>query len=540
MQQENISLQDIWRIAKRRIWTFIIPAGSLTVLALLVAFLLPSVFQSNSTILIEEQEIPRDYVLTTVTGFAEQRLQTITQRIMSATRLLEVINRYGLYTEKRQKWTSEETVDRMRKDIRFETISSDVIDPRTGRATAATIAFRLSYRAGNPAVAQQIANVLTRLSYRAGNPAVAQQIANVLTSLYLEENLKVRQQQTQGASKFLEDEMQDLKSQLEESDKKIAVFKEKHLDNLPELVNFNLQSLDRTERDIDQMQSQLGMLRERESYLQTQLASIPADARDQDRQRLADLRLQLTNLLSRVSEAYPDVPKIRAEIAEIEGRLKISGGETFEDKPDNQAYITLSAQLASTQAEIESVKGQIEGFYKKREEYRQRIEGAPKVEEVYKVLISQRNNVQAKFDELSNKYMEARLAQGLEQDQMGERFTLIEAANLPEKPVSPNRPAIALIGLILGIGAGAGLVALLEYGDNSVRSTEELSRKLRLPVLGGIPEIVTDSQHARMQRRRRMMQLGVLVLLIGGVMVFHFFIMDLDIFWAKLSRRMDI
>ncbi|MEZ4601730.1 MAG: Wzz/FepE/Etk N-terminal domain-containing protein [Syntrophotaleaceae bacterium] len=519
MQQENISLQDIWRIAKRRIWTFIIPAGSLTVLALLVAFLLPPVFQSNSTILIEEQEIPRDYVLTTVTGFAEQRLQTITQRIMSATRLLEIINRYGLYADKRQKWTSEETVDRMRKDIRFETISSDVIDPRSGRATAATIAFRLSYRSGSPGTAQQI--------------------ANVLTSLYLEENLKVRQQQTQGASKFLEDEMQDLKTQLEESDKKIAAFKQKHLDNLPELVNFNLQSLDRTERDIDQLQSQLGMLRERESYLQTQLASIPADARDQDRQRLAELRLQLTNLLSRVSEAYPDVAKLRAEIAEIEGRLKITGGETG-DKPDNQAYITLSAQLASTQSEIESVKSQVDGFYKKREEYRGRIEGAPKVEEVYKVLVAERNNIQAKFDELSNKFMEARLAQGLERDQMGERFTLIEAASLPEKPVSPNRPAIALIGLILGVGAGAGLVALLEYGDNSVRSTEELSRKLRLPVLAGIPEIVTASQQARMQRRRRMMQLGVLVLLVGGVMIFHFFIMDLDIFWAKLSRRMDV
>jgi polysaccharide chain length determinant protein (PEP-CTERM system associated) len=440
---------------------------------------------------------------------------------MGATRLLEIINRYGLYAEKRQKWTSEETVDRMRKDINFESISSDVIDPRSGRATAATIAFRLSYRAKNPVVAQQI--------------------ANVLTSLYLEENLKVRQQQTQGASKFLEDEMQILKKQLEQSDRKIAVFKEQNLDNLPELVNFNLQSLERTERDIDQMQSELRMLRERESYLQTQLASIPADAQDQDRQRLGELRLLLTSLLTRVSEAYPDVPKTRAEIAEIEQRLKTaSGGEIAPEKPDNQAYITLASQLASTQSEINSVKEQIEGFYTKSEAYRGRIEGSPKVEEFFKALIGERNNIQLKFDELSGKYMEARLAQGLEQDQMGERFTLIESANLPEKPVSPNRPAIALIGLILGLGAGAGLVALLEYGDTSIRTTDELARSLRLPVLGGIPEIITVAQKAGMQRRRRMMQVGVLVLLVSGVMIFHFFIMDLDIFWARLGRRMDI
>jgi len=519
MQQQNFSIQDLWSIFRRRLWSFVLPAGVLALLALLIAFILPPVYQSSSTILIEEQEIPRDYVLTTVTGFAEQRLQAITQRIMSATRLLEIINQHGLYADKRQKWTSEETVERMRKDINFESISSDVIDPRTGRATAATIAFRLSYRARNPAVSQQI--------------------ANVLTSLYLEENLKVRQQQTQGASKFLEDEMLLLKEQLEESDRKISEFKQRHLDNLPELVNFNLQSLDRTDRDIEQLQSQLRVLRERESYMQSQLASIPADSQSQDRQRLAELQLQLTNLLTRVSEAYPDVPKLRDEIAQTEERLQTSAeGGLIANKPENPSYITLSAQLASAQSEIRSINEQIAAAYRKRDDYQRRIEESPRVEEVYKVLTSQRNNVQTKLNELSSKFMEARLAQGLEKDQMGERFTLIEAARMPEKPVSPNRTAILFIGLILGLGAGTGLVCLREYSDNSVRSTEELARNLRLPVLAGIPEIFTASQLAATARRRRLVQVGVLGVLVCGALVFHFFVMDLDVFWAKLSRRM--
>jgi succinoglycan biosynthesis transport protein ExoP len=521
MQQPNFSIQDLWVIFRRRRWAFLLPTGLLATLAVVIAFLLPPVYQSSSTILIEEQEIPRDYVLTTVTGFAEQRLQSITQRIMGATRLLGIINQHGLYADKRQKWTSEETVERMRKDINFETISSDVIDPRTGRLTAATIAFQLSYRARNPRVAQQI--------------------ANVLTSLYLEENLKVRQQQTEGASQFLEEEMQSLKEQLGESDRKIAHFKQQHLDNLPELVDFNLQSLDRTERDMDQLQSQLRMLQERESYLQSQLATIPTDAQSQDRQRLAELRLQLTSLLTRVSEAYPDVPKLRAEIAEIEARLKASSGDgTITDKPDNPGYITLAAQLASTQSEIGSINEQIQAVLRQRDDFQRRIKGAPRVEEVYKALLSERNNIQHKFDELSNKYMEARLAQGLEKDQMGERFTLIEAARMPERPVSPNRPAIILIGLILGLGAGTGLACLLEYGDHSVRTTEELARVLPLPVLAGIPEIVTASQLAAARRRRRLVQVGLLGLLVFGVLVFHFFVMDLDVFWAKLSRRMAL
>jgi succinoglycan biosynthesis transport protein ExoP len=283
------------------------------------------------------------------------------------------------------------------------------------------------------------------------------------------------------------------------------------------------------------------MLRERESYLQSQLASIPADEKSQDRQRLAELRVQLTNLLTRVSEAYPDVPKLRAEIAEIEERLKTSAHDgAIADKPDNPSYVALAAQLASTQAEIGSVNDQIQGMYRKRDDYQRRIEGAPKVEEVYKVLLAERNNIQHKFDELSNKYMEARLAQGLEQDQMGERFTLIEAARMPERPVSPNRPAVILIGLVLGLGAGAGLVALLEYSDHSVRTTEDLAKILPLPVLAGIPEIVTASELASARRRRRFIQIGVVGLLVCGVLIFHFFIMDLDVFWARLSRRMDI
>ena len=519
MQQNNFSVQDLWTIFRRRMWAFLLPVGLLISVAVGLALLLPPVYKSSSTILIEEQEIPRDYVLTTVTGFAEQRLQSITQRIMSATRLLEIINQHGLYADKRQKWTSEETVEQMREDINFETISSDVIDPRTGRPTAATIAFQLSYRAGSPRVAQRI--------------------ANVLTSLYLEENLKVRQQQTEGASQFLEEEMQSLKEQLEESDRKIALFKQKHLDNLPELVDFNLQSLERTERDLEQLQIQLRMLRERESYLQSQLATIPTDEQSQDRQRLAALRVELTNLLARVSEAYPDVPKLRAEIAEIEGRLEASSSDAaLADKPDNPGYVTLAAQLASTQSEIGSINEQIQAVYRKRDDFQRRIEGAPRVEEVYKVLLAERNNIQHKFDELSNKYMEARLAQGLEQDQMGERFTLIESAMLPEKPVSPNRPAIILIGLILGLGTGAGLLCLIEYSDHSVRTTEELSRVLPLPVLAGIPEIVTASQLEAVRRRRRLVQVGLVALMVCGVIVFHFFIMDLDVFWAKLSRRL--
>ncbi len=146
-QQENIDLSEIKDIIIRRRWSFIVPAGAVFLLALIVALALPPVYKATSTILIEEQEIPADYVITTVTSYVEQRLQTINQRIMSTTRLLEIIDRFNLYADLRDKRTTEEIVAEMREDVMLEPISTDVVDKRTGRDMTATIAFTLSYEA---------------------------------------------------------------------------------------------------------------------------------------------------------------------------------------------------------------------------------------------------------------------------------------------------------------------------------------------------------------------------------------------------------
>lgn len=517
MDQNIKTFRDFTEIVQRRKWSIVIPAASICLIAAFAALLLPRTYKSTSTILIEEQEIPREYVTATVTSFAEQRLQSINQRVMSATNLLEVINRFALYQDLKDKWTTEEIIDKMRKDIDFETISADVVNPRTGQPTAATIAFSLSYKGKSPATVQQI--------------------ANVLASLYLEENLKVREEQSSGTTKFLENEMNSVQKSLEEIDGRLSAFKQKNLNSLPELSQTNMQEFDRTDQSIEQMNDRLRTLKQQEGYLQTQLASIPSDSATSGKARLQELRVQLVELRNRYSDEYPDVKKITSDIATLEKQLRVSGRETI-SKPDNPAYVTLSSQLISTQSEIESVKRQITMLEQKRDSYRGRIEASPQVEEGYRVLLSERNNTQAKYDDLMKKYMEAKVAHGLEKEQMGERFTIIDAARLPEKPVSPNVPAILLIGLILGIGSGFGVASLREFGDTTVRTTEALSRATGFPVLAGIPEIVTWQQIDHSKLRRTYLIVGAIVLLILAVLIFHFFIMDLDIFMAKLMRWM--
>ncbi len=521
MQEEITSVQDYIAIVKRRKWSLVIPAVIVFTIAAVAAFVWPPTYRSTSTILIEEQEIPRDFVASTVTGFADQRLQVINQRVMISTKLLEIVNRFDLYPDLRRTKTTEEVIDKMKKDITFKTISADVMDSKTNRPSVATIAFSLSYDGKIPELTQKV--------------------TGVLTSLYLEENLKVREQQTAGTFKFLEEEAQNVKNQLMKIDAELSDFKKKNMDALPELLQVNLQVLDRTDRDIGQMNDMLRSLREKESELLSQLNNFPTDADNQDKALLRELKAKLVQLESRYSDKYPDVIKMKAEIARLEERLGASSsGKSAPEKPDNPVYITMASQLASVKSNIGSMVRQIDDLRRKQAEYQRRIEATPKADEIYKGLVSERNNTQAKYDDLIRKTMEAKVAQGLEKGQMGERFNLIDPARLPERPVKPNIPAILLIGIVLGIGAGVGVAAIKEFSDRSVRSAVVLTKNFGLPVLGSVPEIITWGDKKRLRLKRIAAFCGILVAIAAAIAVFHFFVMDMDVLWAKIARRLDL
>jgi succinoglycan biosynthesis transport protein ExoP len=525
MEESAKSIQDIMQILRKRRWSLILPMAAVFLAAVAAALLWPPTYRATSTILIEEQEIPREFVAATVTSYAEQRLQNLNQRIMSSTRLLEIVSRFNLYADKREKWTTEEIVEKMRKDIKFQTISADVIDRRTGRPTAATIAFSVSYEGG------------------AADTVL--QVANVLASLFLEENMKVREQQTAGASKFLEEEGAVVQQAMAALEAKIANYRGKNINSLPEMLQANLQTQDRLERDITQLNDQLRGLKEKEGYLTTQLASIPPELDNRDPgfvdpewNRLNGLRAKLLDLTSRYSDAYPDVIKTKAEIAEMEKRVKPPVAAP--DKSPNPAYITLSAQLAGIQSDIDSVKRQIGDLNKQVKDMRYRTAATPKVEEDLKALLIDRNNTQLKYDDLMKKLMESRVAQGLEKGQLGERFSLVDPARLPEKPISPNRLAIILIGLLLGIGSGVGTASLREFADQSARNPEELERATGLPVLATIPRIVTCGESRKQLHRKILIYVGIVLAICAGLALLHFYVMDLDVLWARLMRKLEM
>jgi polysaccharide chain length determinant protein (PEP-CTERM system associated) len=523
--EENMNPTDYIDIIKRRKLSLIIPAVAVFLLAVAVALLLPSIYRSEATILIEEQEVPEDFVRAPVASYAEQRLQMIHQRIMSSVRLKEIIDRFDLYRDMRDKLTSEEIIEKMRDHTLMAPISVEVMDRRTGRPGMATIAFSLAYEGK-------------------GSPTKIQQVANRLTSLFLDENLRVRVRQTEETAKFLEDEAKRVKHSLDEIESAIAIYKKKHISVLPELLSVNLQALNDIERRIDVLNEQLKSQKEREGYLQTQLANVSPDitADSEDKLRLHELKGQLVHLQTKFSDSYPDVIKTKVEIAMLEKQMaqRSKDGPNSSNTPDNPAYITLASQLSSTRADINSIHQQIRDLKKKEEKYQQRVETTPIVEEKYRALLQNRDTTQAKYDDLTAKLMEAKVSHGLEKEQKGERFTLIDPPKLPEKPYKPNRLAIILIGFVLGIGSGVGTAAAREFMDDTARCADDLIKAGLGPVLGGIPVLETGKEKQRSMISRYFVAAGVVFLCVFGVIVFHYFVIDLDLFWVKVMRKVTM
>jgi polysaccharide chain length determinant protein (PEP-CTERM system associated) len=512
--------RDVLTIARRRKWSLIAPFIGATVIALVMALSLPAKYRSKATILIEEQEIPADFVMATVTSFAEQRLQQINQRLMSTTNLEEIIKRFDLYQKMRAKRTSEEVIAQMRKDVHLKQISTEVMDRRTGRPTVATIAFSLSYEGED-------------------SPETVQKVANVLVSLFLKGNLEVRERQTAETSQFLETEMERVRKELQTVELALSEFKEKHINELPELLQVNIQGLSNCERRIERLEEQLRSIKEREGYLQTQLANLSPFLENSDRQRLQALETELVTLKARYSDDHPDVGKITDEISALREKLSFDSRQmdNAPNEPDNPAYITLASQLAGNRAEIETIHQQLKAYREYKILYETRIENSPKVEREYIELTGRQINIREKHNDLMRKHMEAKVAHGLEKGQKGERFTLIDPPRLPEKPFKPNRSAIIIGGVILGLIVGAGWSALREFTDQCVRSENRLSASTGFPVLGQVPHILSKSDRRRIVTRRLASGTATVLVVIVGVTAFHFLVMDLNVLWAKIDRK---
>ena len=579
MEEQTLDFSDYLGAFKRRRTSILVIATVVFLIGALAAFLWPATYKSSATILIKEQDIPPELVQSTVTSFASQRIQAISQRVMARPNLLDIIKKYNLYADKKGRLTTEEIIDDMRDDINLDLIDADVVDPRTGRPTSATIAFSLSFSGENP---QQV-----------------QKVTNELTSLYLKENLKERSMQANETYTFLNGESERLNKEIANLQAKLATFKEQHANSLPELQSLNINMLDRTEREMDDIDSQIRQQKQTRIYLQGQLAQLKpfgSDASLDPKTRLQALRTSYLGLLARYSADHPDVIRARREIEGLEkevGQVDSSSEQLKQiealrgelstlrkkyspehpdvlklerqikalektvtetkkpsapsklassaaDNPDNPAYIQLQTQIEAADAEIRSLKHKKELLKLKLADYEKRLTETPQVEREYTSLQRNLQDTVAEYQDIRTKLTSAEIGQQLEKDSKGERFEIVEQPILPEKPVSPNRPAILFLSFVLAMGCGIGYAAVAESLDNSIRGSKGLASATGAPPLATIPYLESDEEKSRRKQRKIRRAAAAIAAIIIAITLFHNFLMPLDVLWYKALRKADV
>lgn len=566
------SALQAWRFRK---WYFILPALIIPLAAVILAFQLPRVYESKSTILIEEQQIPPEYVRSTVTGYADQHVQVLTQQILSRTKLWEIVEKFNLYPRERQKDSREDILEKMRKDIIFQTISAEVQDKKKGRA-AGTQSFTIAFS----------------IAYRGEDPLTVQKVTGTLSSLYLEQNLKFREEQAQTTTKFLEAELKELRDRIDFLGGKIADFKEKNPGTLPELQQFNQTQVVNLENEVRRLDSEIQSAQNQKIYLEGLLGTAqvyrtetPDAALKDPRTRYHTLNEELKNLRAKFSEDHPDVQRLLKEKTQLEQFLKMrkSGdiqnqwklaqlqadlaakeGKYSEQHPDvkklkneiaqlmaeaqkgnptlsdidlaNPAQMNIITQSQQLTNQINTLTQLRLKQQEKLASFRQRLEAAPKIEQEYLALQRDYQNAHAKYHEVMNKLMEARISEGMEQHQKGEKFTIIDPASYPEEPIKPKKLLIALAGLFLGLGCGLACMLGRENLDTSIKSVDELAGLTKVPPLAIIGNITTVYDLAQQRRRRYLILTAACLSVLVAILCFHFFYMDLWILMSKLER----
>ena len=566
-------------LLKIKKWHFIIPAVLISIIGFLVAMLLPSVYESSSTILIESQQIPQDFVRATVTGMADERIQSLTQQILSRAKLSEIIKEYNLYPEKRDYYTQEEILDKMREDIKVQTIGVDELQAKKSKSGkksgpgGVTIAFTITYQGKKP-------NAVLK-------------VATNLTSLYLERNLKERQEKAETTTKFLEAELKELDERIASLGQKITKFKEAHGGAIPEMRGFNLSQAERLENETKLLENQLRASQDKKVNLEGQLAAVNPDlplAGGQTldpKTRLYAAQVELATMMGKNSDTHPDVIKLKKEIAGLEKMVSAQGGQTSVRRqkltqlkaelatkegrlsldhpeikklqreiaklekelekpeptvaspaknPNNPAYIALVTQIEGANNEIRMYGKQLADFRQRLGMFRQRLEETTKTEQEYAALLRDYENAHKKHMEVMNKLLESRIGEGMEESQKAEKFTLVDPPILPEKPVFPPRLLILLGSLFLGLSGGIGTVLLADQMDHTVRDAEDIHWVSDMPVLGTISRIETP-EYIRWLKRRRLIIAGSTCLsIVLFLVIVHFFFRDLWVFWAQLTR----
>lgn len=485
-----------------------------------LAIRLPDVYRSSTLILITPQRLPTNYVSSTVTSTIQERINTISQQILSRTSLEKIIKEFNLYPPKGETPTMEDRIEKLRKMIKIE-VQTEAASKGPGKK-------------GRPPSSSSSSSAFL-LSFDAESPVKAAQVTARLASLFIEENLRVREEQAMGTTAFINAEMERIRRELDEQEAKVNQYKAQFRFELPDQLNANLKQLEHLRAELLNSGARLSALQEKKAAIEKQLAEAATSGLDagvgtqggdgrqvMSRPKLIESKkLVLDTLLVQYSDKHPDIIKLRKEIDSLEKEESDEAKSGSKASSRNPVRDTLVKQATDVNFEIKSLTAKMEVIRQQAGGYNARVENTPlrsielsKVSRNYEITLK-------KYNDLAVKTLDSQLSENMEKKQKGEQFQVLDPANIPQKPLSPNRIPIILLGLAGGLAAGFGLALMLEMLDTSFKGSEEMDGFANVPFLAAIPAVITRESILQRRRSQSWLVAGSVGIVAVGMLVIH-------------------
>jgi polysaccharide chain length determinant protein (PEP-CTERM system associated) len=519
VSSRTLTLDDIVRVLARRRWIVLLPfALGLAAVPLLARFS-PERYRSETLIMVVPQRVPDSYVKPTVTESVEARLPSISDQILSRTRLERIIQDMDLYQEDRRDQVMEDVVARMRQDVQVTLVGKN-----------------------------ENANSF-RVSYVSHSADTAMKVTERLASLYIEQNLADRNNQAESTSQFLATQLEEAKRRLVQQEKKLEAYRKRHAGQLPTQMQANLQTIQNASLQLQALNDSTNRAQERRLLIERQIADtqavpIPwaappppapdAPAPSTTAQRLDAARARLAASLQRYTPDHPEVLSLQRTVEELATRLDeetpVSATEVVAEPPLSPAEAMQKKKILDLQAELAVVDHQLTTNRTEEErlkaaiaEYQAKVDAAPSRESELVELTRDYSTLQTSYTTLLMKREDSVLAANLERRQIGEQFRILDPASRPEKPYNQGqRLAVMAAGAGLGLAFGLLIVGVKEYRDSSFRHEDEVHRVLSLPVLALIPMMTSEREDRAARRRARLMDVAGGAVLVAAIAVVVF------------------
>ena len=470
-QHKSINIQDIIDSLIKKWYWVTIPLLFFLVLGAWIYVVLPRSYQASTLILIQPQEIPVAYVQATVSTGVEERVRTLSQEVLSRSNLQSIIQEMNLFQEQGEKNVPMDIlVASMRKRIDINTVGG-----RRGETSSFTISFR------------------------GKDPREVADVANRLASYFIDSHLKLRARQASQTTLFLEKQLEELKTLLQNQEEQVEQYRNRYMGELPEQLTSNIATINGIQLRLESVQASLNDAMNRRLAIQTQLSQIeseqPGATMSQRGQRISVLRGQLEELRSRYTPEHPEIIRLQQQLTELESQE--GPDERLSGDPQ---VVEIRNQLSSINIEIDALQKDTKRLKERIEFYQERVENTPKREQELAALTRDYNITQQNYQRLLDRFFEARRAESMEMRQQGEQFRIVDYAQPPHTPISPDARKIVLIFLVLGLGAGAGIMFLLEMLDSTAKGIEHLEKWAGgIPCISAIPLALTKEDKRRRQ-----------------------------------------